>query len=88
MRQIADCEEYRAPATIEDRVVLAEVREAMLPIANSKDVETLFGSAVEAAITAVVSIFTIKLSLYLAKTIHCFRCTGSASCHPRYCVKL
>jgi propionyl-CoA synthetase len=32
MRKIADCEEYRAPATIEDPVVLDEVREAMLSI--------------------------------------------------------
>jgi propionyl-CoA synthetase len=32
MRQIADCEEYRAPAAIEDPVVLDEVREAMLSI--------------------------------------------------------
>jgi len=37
----------------------------LLPIANSKDFETLVGSAFEAAIAAGVSIFTIKLSLYL-----------------------
>ena len=37
----------------------------LLPIANSKSIATLFGSALEAAITAGVSIFTIKLSLYL-----------------------
>jgi propionyl-CoA synthetase len=37
MRKIANCEEYRAPATIEDPVALEEVREAMLSIgyANS-----------------------------------------------------
>ncbi len=32
MRKIADCEEYRIPATIEDPVVLDEIREAMLSI--------------------------------------------------------
>ena len=32
MRKIADCEAYRAPATIEDPVVLDEVREAMQSI--------------------------------------------------------
>ena len=32
MRKIADCEEYRVPATIEDPLVLDEVREAMLSI--------------------------------------------------------
>ena len=37
----------------------------LLPIANSHNVETFFGPAFEAAITAAVSIFTIKLSLYL-----------------------
>ena len=37
----------------------------LLPIANSKSVETLFRPALDAAITAGVSIFTIKLSLYL-----------------------
>jgi hypothetical protein len=37
----------------------------LLPIANSRDVETLFRSGFAAAITAAVSIFTIKLSLYL-----------------------
>ena len=37
----------------------------LLPIANSRSVETLFSSAFEAAIAAAVSIFTIKLSLYV-----------------------
>ena len=37
----------------------------LLPIAHSHDVESLFGSAFESGITALVSIFTIKLSLYL-----------------------
>jgi propionyl-CoA synthetase len=32
MRKIADCEEYRVPATIEDPLVLDQVREAMLSI--------------------------------------------------------
>ena len=32
MRKIADCEEYRAPATIEDPAALDEIREAMLSI--------------------------------------------------------
>ena len=37
----------------------------LLPIANSSDIETLLGSAFESGITAVVSILTIKLSLYV-----------------------
>ena len=37
----------------------------LLPIAHSHDVETLFKSAFESGITAAVSIFTIKLSLYV-----------------------
>lgn len=41
----------------------------LLPIANSHNVETLFGSALDAAIAAVVSIFTIKLSLYLTNML-------------------
>lgn len=41
----------------------------LLPIAHSHNVETLFESAFEAGITAVVSIFTIKLSLFLANLI-------------------
>ena len=41
----------------------------LLPIANSHNVETLFGPAFEAAITAAVSIFTIKLSLYLTNIL-------------------
>jgi len=41
----------------------------LLPIANSHDIETLVGPAFEAAITAAVSIFTIKLSLYLTNLL-------------------
>ncbi len=41
----------------------------LLPIAHSHDVETLFGSGFESAITAAVSIFTIKLSLYLTNLV-------------------
>ncbi len=41
----------------------------LLPIAHSHDVETLFKSAFESAITAAVSIFTIKLSLYLTNLL-------------------
>jgi len=37
----------------------------LLPIAHSRDVESLFSSAFESGITALVSIFMIKLSLYL-----------------------
>lgn len=37
----------------------------LLPIAQSRDVESLFGSAFESGITAVVSIFTIKISLFV-----------------------
>jgi hypothetical protein len=41
----------------------------LLPIAHSHDVESLFGSAFESAITAAVSIFMIKLSLYVTNLI-------------------
>jgi hypothetical protein len=41
----------------------------LLPIAHSQGVETLFKSAFESAITAAVSIFTIKLSLYLTNLV-------------------
>lgn len=41
----------------------------LLPIANSHDVETLFKSAFESGITAAVSIFTIKLSLFLTNLV-------------------
>ena len=41
----------------------------LLPIAHSHDVESLFGSAFESGITAAVSIFTIKLSLYLTNLV-------------------
>ena len=41
----------------------------LLPIAHSRDVETLFKSAVESGIAAAVSIFTIKLSLYLTNLV-------------------
>ena len=37
----------------------------LLPIAHSRDVESLFSSAFESAINALVSIFTITLSLYV-----------------------
>jgi hypothetical protein len=37
----------------------------LLPIAHSRGVDSLFGSAIEAGITALVSIFTIKISLYV-----------------------
>ncbi len=41
----------------------------LLPIADSQDVKTLFKSAFESGITAVVSIFTIKLSLFLTNLV-------------------
>jgi hydrogenase/urease accessory protein HupE len=41
----------------------------LLPIAHSHDVGTLFKSAFESGITAAVSIFTIKLSLYLTNLV-------------------
>ena len=41
----------------------------LLPIAHSHDVETLFASAFTSAITAAVSIFTIKLSLFLTNLV-------------------
>ena len=41
----------------------------LLPIAHSHDVGTLFKSAFESGIAAAVSIFTIKLSLYLTNLI-------------------
>ena len=41
----------------------------LLPIAHSHDVETLFKSAFESGITAAVSIFMIKLSLYLTNLV-------------------
>jgi hypothetical protein len=41
----------------------------LLPIAHSHDVDTLFKSALESGITAAVSIFTIKLSLYLTNML-------------------
>ena len=41
----------------------------LLPIAHSHDIETLFSSAFESGITAAVSIFTIKLSLYLTNLV-------------------
>lgn len=41
----------------------------LLPIAHSQDVETLFKSAFESGISAAVSIFTIKLSLYLTNLV-------------------
>ena len=41
----------------------------LLPIAHSRDVESLFSSAFESGITAIVSIFTITLSLYVTNLI-------------------
>ena len=41
----------------------------LLPIAHSRGVDSLFSSAIESGITAVVSIFTIKLSLYLTNLL-------------------
>ncbi len=41
----------------------------LLPIAHSHDVETLFKSGFESGITALVSIFTIKLSLWVTNLI-------------------
>ncbi len=41
----------------------------LLPIANSRDVKTLIGSAFEAGIAAAISIFTIKISLYVTDQI-------------------
>ena len=41
----------------------------LLPIAHSHDVETLFKSAFKSGINAAVSIFTIKLSLYLTNLV-------------------
>jgi len=41
----------------------------LLPIANSRDVKTLFSSALEAGITAAVSILAIKISLYVTDQI-------------------
>ena len=41
----------------------------LLPIANSRDVRTLFSSAIEAGITAAVSILMIKISLYVTDQI-------------------
>lgn len=41
----------------------------LLPIANSRGVSTLFSSAVEAGITAAVSILVIKVSLYVTDQI-------------------
>jgi hypothetical protein len=41
----------------------------LLPIAHSRDVESLFSSAFESGITALVSIFMIKVSLYLTNLV-------------------
>ncbi|MGB5626903.1 MAG: hypothetical protein WBM61_14280, partial [Woeseiaceae bacterium] len=41
----------------------------LLPIANSRDAKTLFSSALEAGITAVISILAIKISLYVTDQI-------------------
>ena len=41
----------------------------LLPIAHSRGVDSLFSSAIESGITAVVSIFTIKVSLYVTNLL-------------------
>jgi hypothetical protein len=41
----------------------------LLPIAHSRDIESLFSSAFASGIAAVVSIFTIKISLYVTNLI-------------------
>jgi hypothetical protein len=41
----------------------------LLPIANSRDVKTLFSSALEAGMTAAISILAIKISLYVTDQI-------------------
>ena len=41
----------------------------LLPIANSRDVKTLFSSALEAGITAAISIFAITISLFVTDQI-------------------
>ncbi|MEM7282698.1 MAG: hypothetical protein AAF438_13840 [Pseudomonadota bacterium] len=41
----------------------------LLPIAHSRDVESLFSSGFESGITALVSIFTLKISLYVTNLI-------------------
>jgi len=41
----------------------------LLPIANSRDAKTLFSSAIEAGITAAISILVIKISLYVTDQI-------------------
>jgi hypothetical protein len=41
----------------------------LLPIAHSRDVKSLFSSAFESGITALVSIFMIKISLYVTNQI-------------------
>jgi hypothetical protein len=41
----------------------------LLPIAHSQNVDSLFKSAFESGVTAAVSIFTIKLSLYLTNLV-------------------
>lgn len=41
----------------------------LLPIANSRDISTLFSSALEAGIAAAVSIFMIRLFLYITNLI-------------------
>ena len=41
----------------------------LLPIAHSRDVDSLFSSAFESGINALVSIFTIKISLYVTNLV-------------------
>jgi len=41
----------------------------LLPIAHSRDVNSLFSSGVESGIAALASIFTIKVSLYVTNLV-------------------
>jgi hypothetical protein len=41
----------------------------LLPIAQSRGVDSLFSSAIESGVTAIVSIFTIKVSLYITNLL-------------------
>ncbi len=54
----------------------------LLPIAHSRDVESLFSSAFESGITALVSIFTIKISLYVTNLITDALWTAAAAIVP------
>lgn len=54
----------------------------LLPIAHSRDVESLFASAFESGITALVSIFTISLSLFLTNLMTDFLWQAAAALVP------